>query len=315
MIIKRFLVALVALSILTPNVTIAAPYGYNDPAFYNYFKYDVERGVFIDTTARMDNWCRMSEWRDPATGRRCGDPREIPPIRLVSFRTDLFRDSGRGSSVGTMRYRSAKEKVQDLARVVSIATAISADVIVAGKRASSKLAEARTVLIGLASRNRIVRDGELQDILNCSQNEIRRASDLVATDEKLAKMADTIWGAYSAIRITQVSREMRRAPTMTDVIRSASQAFGVEWQDVRMYATDTKNHPECSRALEVIVVVACDVLRKDVRLVARALALSESDVHALYCLGRHQLAGHGVIRTNALRVCRDLGAEPPTEWM
>ena len=315
MLIKRFLAALMVLSILVPEIIIAAPGGYDrHPLFKGYITYDAERGVFVDTSARMDMWCRISQWRDPATGRRCGDPRDVPALRLVIPQSVYSPLVSGSSSSAAIRYRNAKDKIQDLARAVSIAVDIPVETIVAKSSSSGKLSEARTLLIGLASKNRLISDGEVQDILNCSQKDIRSASDLLITNEKLARAADTIWSAYSAMRITQVNRETRRVLTMTDVTQAASRALGVSWQDARMYVTD--NHrPECKAVLEVVVVVACDVLRKDVRSVARVLALSESDVHAFYRSGRLQVSGRDAVRANALRVCHDLDVKPPTDWV
>ena len=201
-----------------------------------------------------------------------------------------------------MRYHSAKEKLTELAHAVAIATGVRVDAMFAPKIARN-VQPARTLLIGLASDKRLVGNGELQDILACSEKDIRNAVAQMA-DVKFAKTADSIWTAFSAMRVTEVADARHRRPVITDVMAAVSRLYGVAWSDVRMYANDPK-HSACGEAMQVTAVIACDYLRKDARSVSRVLACSESDIAKL--LDRARTNASGQLKANIRAACRELG--------
>jgi hypothetical protein len=316
---KRLVVVLVALAMLTPNISIAAPYSYGTKLFADmYFKYDAQRNVFLDTAGASDNICRLMQMEvshqkgDRSYIHPCAQPRIVPAFKLVIPQSVYSSSVGGGSVSATMRYRAAKDKLIELGRAVSIATTISVETM-RGSKLGASAREARTLLMGLASRYRLISDGELQDLLNCSRKDILAASEKVTTDPVLAKAAESIWSAYSAMRISQANRTTRRAPVMTDVTSTVPGIFGVSWSDVRMYAND-REREECGQALQAIVVIARDVLRKGTSSIARSLALSEADVRKLHSDATENVSRTGPFWLNVLRACGDLGVTPPTNW-
>lgn len=110
---KRFIVALVSLAMITPSVIVAAPYTYGRPDFTAaYLKYDAKRNVFLDTAGASDNICRlMQREAHEKTGsydHPCAQARIVPALRLVLPQTDIYNSSVTGSSSAAMRNSGGK---------------------------------------------------------------------------------------------------------------------------------------------------------------------------------------------------------------
>src|SRR3989344_1295043 len=264
--IKRLLAIFVALSLLLPNIALSDPLAGMSASYREMFsKYitpDYVRSVYVDKSLTVDNWCRFDTWVNPKTGKVCRDGVDRPMYQFVVPQVVFGSVGGSNASASPMRYKTAKDKLGELARVVSMATEGPSDHFVSVTKASAQAQRARALLLGLASRNRLVGEGELQDLANCSIKGIREVAQKIIDDDNLAKLAETIWSVYSASRIERSTRDTRRAPTMSDVRMAVAQVAGTSWSDVLMYADDRKKHPECGTALTVAVVIARDILHK-----------------------------------------------------
>ena len=114
MLIKRLIMALTALSMLMPSVTIAAPYSYGTKSFTDkYFKYDAQRNVFLDTAGAGDNICRLMQfeaWRerndDYSYTHPCMQPRIVPALRLV-IPQSVYTETRRGPNAAPLPHPSA----------------------------------------------------------------------------------------------------------------------------------------------------------------------------------------------------------------
>lgn len=105
---KRLLVAIIMLSIATPQVVEALPDAYKHPSFKNYITYDAKRHVYWERLLQMDGFCRMSHATDPKLHKLCWEPREVLPLQLIFVRGDLLTAQARTSSA-PMRKRSANK--------------------------------------------------------------------------------------------------------------------------------------------------------------------------------------------------------------
>ncbi len=124
---KRFVAMLLAVSMLMPQVAFADPFAKASASyralFSKYVTPDFVRGVYVDKSATIDNWCLRDTWVNPETGKLCRDGTERPLYKFVIPQAIYSTAGGGGSSSATMRAHSKKAPVTNtqLAAVASAA--------------------------------------------------------------------------------------------------------------------------------------------------------------------------------------------------
>lgn len=121
LILRRLIVALITISLLTPAVSIAAPDFLKTSDYFRdqVFKYDGQLGVFVNKTDYPDNICRLihdyslRSMLDAAYKKNsgCAGAYYVPPVRFVIPQV-VYSSSGGGSTSAAAIRKSSKTKFE-----------------------------------------------------------------------------------------------------------------------------------------------------------------------------------------------------------
>jgi hypothetical protein len=112
MLLKRIIVGLITLALLTPSVVISPRYAYGSPRLDKLITYDAARNVFVDKAMTVDNWCRLGMAPVPTTGKLCREGIDHAAILLVIPQTNMYARAIVRLKSGTMR----REQRRDISR-------------------------------------------------------------------------------------------------------------------------------------------------------------------------------------------------------
>ncbi|MBI5004285.1 hypothetical protein HZC00_04280 [Candidatus Kaiserbacteria bacterium] len=156
-----------------------------------------------------------------------------------------------------MVFLSVGTKINALAELICDKKRVDLQAIMLPKNKRSKAElEARLLLIAAAHRTPEILDGQIQDILECSQNEIRQAIHSVDISPELSAVAIAICAAF----------EKRSAPvhepklTPREIAQKVSETLGVDLDQIASPARAEKNR-RVATGRQAIALLTMDAMK------------------------------------------------------